>query len=73
MYVGAVAEGELSRELGFGRTRVGRLGSCSGRGRRLPILKRFASESAERIAGNKMALDVEGVLDRDVNGEEPLR
>ncbi len=26
------------------------------------ILKRFASESAERIAGNEMALDVERVL-----------
>ena len=32
--------------------------------------KRFAFDSAERIAGNEMALDVEGVLDRDVNGEE---
>jgi len=64
---------ELSQELGFGRTRVGRLGSCSGRGRSLPILKRFASESAERIAGDEMALDVEGVLDRGVNGQEPLR
>jgi hypothetical protein len=63
---------ELSQELGLVQTRVGRLGSCSGRGRLLPILKRFASESAERIAGNEMALDVEGVLDRGVNGEEPL-
>src|ERR1700722_20124387 len=37
------------------------------------ILKRFASESAERIAGNEMALDVERVLDCGMNGQEPLR
>ena len=65
--------GELSQELGFDRTRVGRLGSYSGRGRGLPILKRFASEGAERVAGNEMALDVEGVLDRGVNGKKALR
>jgi hypothetical protein len=63
---------ELSQELGFGRTRVGRLGSYSGRGRGLPMLKRFASEGAERVAGNEMALDVEGVLDRGVNGKESV-
>jgi hypothetical protein len=48
----ALREG-LSRELGSGRTRVEGLGSCSGRSRRPPILKRFASESAERIAGKR--------------------
>jgi hypothetical protein len=53
----------LSRELGSGRTRVEGLGSCSGGSRRPPILKRFASESAEGVAGKKMALDVERVLD----------
>ena len=62
----------LSRELGSGRTRVEGLGSCSGRSRSPPILKRFASESAERIAGNEMTLDVERVLDCGVNGQEPL-
>jgi hypothetical protein len=62
----------LSRELDSGRTRVGGLGSCSGRSCRPPILKRFASESAERIAGNEMALDVERVLDGGVTGQEPL-
>jgi hypothetical protein len=62
----------LSRELGSGRTRVKGFGSCSGRSRRPPILKRFASKSAERIAGNEMALDVERVLDCGMNGEEPL-
>jgi hypothetical protein len=66
------AERGLSRELGSGRTRVEGLGSCSGRSRRPPILKRFASESAERIAGNEMALDVERVLDCGMNGQEPL-
>ena len=35
------------------------LGSSSGRRRCLPILQRFASEGAERVAGNKMALNVE--------------
>jgi hypothetical protein len=49
------------------------LGSSSSRRRCLPILERFASEGAERVAGNKMALDVEGVLDGGVNGQEPLR
>ena len=62
----------LSRELGSGRTRVEGLGSCSGHGGGPPILKRFASESAERIAGNEMALDVERVLDGRVNRQELL-
>ena len=34
------------------------LGLSSGRGRCLPILERFASEGAERVAGNKMALEL---------------
>jgi hypothetical protein len=63
----------LSRKLGSGQTRGEGLGSCSGRSCRLPILKRFASESAERISGNEMALDVECVLDCGMNGQEPLR
>jgi hypothetical protein len=46
----------LSRELGAVRTRSRRARSCSSRSRRPPVLKRFASESAERIAGNEMAL-----------------
>ena len=36
--------------------REAKVGFCSGRSCRLPILKRFASESAERISGNEMAL-----------------
>jgi hypothetical protein len=46
---------------------------CSGGGRRLPILKRFASESTKRVAGNEMALNIEGVLHRGVHPQEPLR
>jgi hypothetical protein len=49
------------------------VGSSSGRGRCLPILERFASEGAERVAGNKMALNVERVMDDGVNRQEPLR
>jgi transposase len=49
------------------------LGSCSGHGRRTPILQRFASEGAERGAGNKMALNVERIVDGGVNRQEPLR
>ena len=68
-----VFRGDCHVKLGAGRTRVEGLGSCSGRSRRPPILKRFASESAERIAGNEMALDVECVLDCGMDGQEPLR
>jgi hypothetical protein len=49
------------------------LGLDSSRGRCPPIPEGFASEGAERVAGNKMALDVEGVLDGGVNRQEPLR
>jgi hypothetical protein len=44
-----------------------------GRSRRPPVLQRFASESAERVAGKKMALNVERIVDGGVNGQEPLR
>ena len=49
------------------------LGSNSRRGRCPPILQRFASEDAERVAGNEMALNVERILDDGVNRQEPLR
>ena len=49
------------------------LSLSSGCGRRPPILEGFASEEAERAAGDKMALDVEGVVDGGVSGQEPLR
>jgi hypothetical protein len=46
--------------------------SGSGRGGGSPSLERLFSEGAERAAGGEMALDVEGVLDSGVNGEEAL-
>jgi hypothetical protein len=49
------------------------LGSSSRRGRRPPLLQRFASTDAEGVAGNKMALKVESIVDDGVNGQEPLR
>ena len=52
----------LSRELVPAERESQELGSRSGRSRRLPILKRFPSKSAERIAGNEMALDVENAF-----------
>jgi hypothetical protein len=59
----------LSHELGSGRTRIEGLGSLvPGRSRRLPMLKRFVSESEERAAGNEMALHVERVLDYSMDG-----
>jgi hypothetical protein len=35
-------------------------------------LECFFSEEAERVAGGEMALDVEGVEDSGVNGQEAL-
>ena len=49
------------------------LGLDSSRGRCPPIPEGFASEGAEHVAGNKMALDVEGVLDGGVNRQEAAR
>ena len=43
-------------------------GLDSSRGRCPPIPEGFASEGAERVAGNKMALNVERVMDDGVNG-----
>jgi hypothetical protein len=62
-------EGErgLSRELALAEGKSAGLGLNSSRGRCPPILEGFASEDAERVAGNKMALDVERVLDGGVN------
>jgi hypothetical protein len=69
---GLIGRWVLSRELGFGRTKSVGLGSSSGRRRCLPILERFASEGAGRVAGNKMPLNVERVMDDGVNGQEAL-
>jgi hypothetical protein len=56
----------------FGRTKIGKLSSGSGRGSGSPRLERFFSEKPERVAGCEMALDAEGVLDGGVNGQEAL-
>jgi hypothetical protein len=50
---------DLSQELGFGQTKVRRA--------------RLASEDAKRVARNKMALNVESILDDGVNRQKPLR
>ena len=49
------------------------LGSSSGRSRCPPVLQRFPSEDAERFAGNKIALNAEGIVDGGLNGQEALR
>jgi hypothetical protein len=50
-----------------------RLGSSLGRCRRPPVLQGFAFEDAKRVAGNKMALNAERIVDKGVNRQEPLR
>ena len=62
----------LSRELNFGRVKIGSLSSGSGRSGGSPRPERFVSEDAEREAGCEMALDVERVLDGGVNRQESL-
>ena len=63
--------GGLSQELGFGRRKVGRTW--------LELKPRSLPASSGRLrlggrgVGNKMALDVEGVLDGGGNGQKPLR
>jgi hypothetical protein len=49
------------------------LGSSSRRSRCPPVLQRFASEDAKRVARNKMALNVERILDDGVNRQKALR
>jgi len=56
----------------FGRTKIGKPNSDSGGGGGSPRLESFVSEDAERAAGCEMALDVEGVVDGGVNGQEAL-
>src|SRR5277367_5679551 len=57
----------LSRELNFGRVKIGSLRSGSGRGGGSPRPECCVSEDAERAAGHEMALDVERVLEGGVN------
>src|SRR5208282_1357353 len=56
----------------FGRAQFGSPSSGSGRGGGSPRLERFFSEDVERVAGSEMALDVEGVENGGVNGQEAL-
>ena len=62
------AKGTCHENLALAKRKSEGLGSSSGRGRRPPILQRFPSKDAERVAGNKMALNVERVMDDGVNG-----
>ena len=62
----------MSRELNFGRVKIGRLSSGSGRGGGSPHPERFVSEDAERAAGCEMTRDVERVVNGGVNGQEAL-
>ena len=64
-------EGAVTRTE-FGRSQFGSPSFGSRRGGGSPRLERFFSEDAERAAGGEMALDVEGVLDSGVNGQEAL-
>ncbi len=56
----------------FGRAQFGSRSPGSGRGGGAPSLERFLSEDAERAAGGEMALDVDGVENGGVNGQEAL-
>jgi hypothetical protein len=62
----------LSREPNLTARRLGIPSSGSGCGGGSPRPERFVSEDTERVAGCEMALDVEGVEDSGVNGQEAL-
>jgi hypothetical protein len=64
--------GAPSRELEFGRTKIGKPDSDSGRSGGSPRPESFRSEGPERAAGCEMALNVESVVDGGVNGQEAL-
>jgi hypothetical protein len=68
-----VRGGDCHANLASAEGKSERLGLNSSRGRCPPVPEGFASEGAERVAGNKIALDVEGVLDGGGNGQKPLR
>jgi hypothetical protein len=56
----------------FGRTKIGKPDSDSGRSGGSPGAESFCSEGPERAAGCEMALNVEIVVDGGVNGQEAL-
>jgi hypothetical protein len=65
-------DGNCHGNLALAKRKSEGLGSSSSRCRP-PILQCFACEGAERVAGNKMALSVERIVDGGVDGQEPLR
>ena len=69
---GKAARPALSREPNLTARRLGIPSSGSGCGGGSPRPERFVSEDTERVAGCEMALDVEGVEDSGVNGQEAL-
>jgi hypothetical protein len=68
-----LVERDCHENLALAKGKSERLGLNSSRGRCPPILEGFAPKGSERVAGNKMALDVESVLHGGVNGQESLR
>ena len=70
---GEVLDGTCHENLALVERKSEGLGSSLARGRGPPVLQRVPSEDAERVAGNKMALNVECILDDGVNSQEPLR
>jgi hypothetical protein len=65
--------GTCHENLAFAQRKSEGPGSSLARCRCLPILQCLPSEDAERVAGNKMALNVECILYDGVNSQEPLR
>ena len=58
------------KRLGSGESWWGVVGSCCRRG--LPIGVRFGSEGPQRATGDQMRLNVEGVVDGGMGGQEAL-
>ena len=66
------AHGGAVTRIEFGLSQFGSPSFGSRRGGGSPRLERFFSEDMERAAGGEMALDVKGVLDTGVDGQEAL-
>ena len=56
-----------------GRTTFQNARLSSGGSRRLPCAHRFTSELAKGLSGDEVTLDIEGVVDGSVDGQELLR
>jgi hypothetical protein len=57
------ARGSCHENLAQAKRKSEGLGSSSGRSRCPPVLQRFPSEDAKRVAGNKIALNAECIVD----------